>query len=446
MTDHELNHEHETTYKASRRLASERIIDWLTEEWAAKQERDDLTCVFTVNDVLHDGALASFDRTTDLWEGWRFTGADVVSNAAIPRVHAYDRKAELIQTAGTVKHRFEKAETGETLDVMTAAMLYADDHDHQYVVSYACLPDTFGTMWLAFSRECSRLARQVEQANHVVVLGGRATSFVPTVEWDQVVLPAELKANLLKDVESFFTKGIGIYQRLSLKPFRKLLLAGVPGTGKTMLCNALAKWALAKGYLVIYVSSARFGANFSIIDQAIATAAQNSRPTLMIIEELDAYLNAKDKALILNVLDGVESDVNPAGTMLISTTNYPEAIDERVLKRPGRLDRIFIIPEQRYEDDVEKMLRQYLGSMWQDEHMAIVPELVGYPGAFIREVAVYALTQVAYEDGEVLPLTMLEESFASLKNQIEARDDFLKQRNGMAFWKPGQQKNGVGKK
>lgn len=89
--------------------------------------------------------------------------------------------------------------------------------------------------------------------------------------------------------------------------------------------------------------------------------------------------------------------------LLVATTNYPEVIDERVLKRPGRLDRIFIIPETRAAIDAEKMLRQYLGTLWQDEHKGLIPALVGYPGAFIREVAVYALTQVAYDDLNHLP-------------------------------------------
>jgi hypothetical protein len=105
-----------------------------------------------------------------------------------------------------------------------------------------------------------------------------------------------------------------------------------------------------------------------------------------------------------------------------------------VLKRPGRLDRIFIIPETRRREDAEKMLKQYLGSMWSDEHRALVPRLVGYPGAFIREVAIFALTQVAYDDLTALPLAVLERSFNSLKEQIDVRDDFLTRRGGMSFF------------
>jgi hypothetical protein len=78
--------------------------------------------------------------------------------------------------------------------------------------------------------------------------------------------------------------------------------------------------------------------------------------------------------------------------------------------------------------------------MWKDEHAGLVPQLVGYPGAFIREVAIYALTQLAYEDLDDLSMDLLERSFKGLKDQIDARDDFLTQRttptNGATNGKP----------
>ena len=267
-----------------------------------------------------------------------------------------------------------------------------------------------------------------------MIIGGRAPSFIPTVEWDDVILPAKLKNELMQDVESFFSTGIEVYRRLKLKPFRKLLLAGVPGTGKTMLCSALARWSLGREYLVIYVSGAdRSGSSFWKIEQALSIAARSKVPTLILLEELDAYLHEEEKAMVLNVLDGAESAENEKGTLLIATTNYPEAIDERILKRPGRLDRIYIIPETREREDAERMLQQYLGTMWKEEHRTMAHELVGYPGAFIREVAVYALTQVAYEDLQELSLELLEQSFDRLQEQIEARDDFLTKRARVGF-------------
>ncbi|NJR12369.1 AAA family ATPase, partial [bacterium] len=74
-------------------------------------------------------------------------------------------------------------------------------------------------------------------------------------------------------------------------------------------------------------------------------------------KSLDAYLKGDSKAQMLNVLDGSETPLNPQGTLLIATTNHPEQIDNRVMKRPGRLDRIFIIPELKDKDDAYAMLK-----------------------------------------------------------------------------------------
>jgi SpoVK/Ycf46/Vps4 family AAA+-type ATPase len=287
-------------------------------------------------------------------------------------------------------------------------------------------------VWAAFENECQRVGRP---RNKVMVVGGNQRSFEPDVVWDDIVLPAELKAEIIKDVESFFAKGVAVYERLKLKPFRKLLLAGVPGTGKTMICTALARWGLERDYQVIYVSSASIsGPNFVKIQQALHIAAESRAPSIILLEELDAYLHEQQKALILNVLDGSESFSNPNGTLLVATTNYPEVIDDRVLKRPGRLDRIYIIPEVQREDLAIRLLRRYLGDLWHDDHTALADKLVGYPGAFVREVVVYALTQLAYDDGHELPLSLLADSFDRLHEQIAAKDDFLvKRRQAMGF-------------
>jgi ATP-dependent 26S proteasome regulatory subunit len=200
----------------------------------------------------------------------------------------------------------------------------------------------------------------------------------------------------------------------------------VPGTGKTMLCNALAKWALEQDYQAIYVSSAdQEGSKFWKIQHALYTASNAKKPSLIILEELDAYLHDEEKALILNVLDGAESFDNEKGTLLIATTNYPEAIDERVLKRPGRLDRIYVVPPVEDSDQAEDMLKLYLKDMWRDEHASLAPDLVGYPGSFVREVVVFALTQLVVDEVFELSEEDLRESYRTLRDQIEARNDLI---------------------
>jgi hypothetical protein len=416
---------------------------WIEQSWMPERTEQDLITLWVAISCVHETALSKFDPSYALPEGFRFVGSSPVPSSVVTRITWLYYADDLTYRSGANVYRFVKQETGETVEVLVVSSYYSDEGD---IVALACLPRSFIPVWKVFAEECDRLAGALTPNEKVVIIGGRTGSFVPTVKWDEIVLPVRLKEELLEDVDSFFTKGIEVYRRLNLKPFRKLLLAGVPGTGKTMLCSALAKWALDREYVVIYVSSAdRMGSSFMKIQHALSVAANSNRPALLLLEELDAYLDEEEKALVLNVLDGSESSVNDKGTLLIATTNYPEAIDERVLKRPGRLDRVFIIPETRDRDDAELMLRRYLGDMWRDEHRALVRHLVGYPGAFIREVAVYALTQVAHDDLPELPLEMLERSFQGLKDQIEARDDFLTRRSHskMGFGVDG---NGFGRR
>jgi hypothetical protein len=413
-------------------LKSDIIGQWIDSEWKPRFPGQDMLTLWVSNACIEDDVIVRFDREKELAGGFRFAGWSPTECAAVTPIHSHDWEGELSYRTGAFTYRFSLPETGETVEVILIASHFNDQGWN--IVTLAGLPRVFLPVWMAFENECNRLSTAIEPRPEVIIVGGHANSFVPTVNWDDVVLPEKLKSDIMEDARSFFTKGIDVYKRLNLKPFRKLLLAGVPGTGKTMICSALAKWAIGQGYVVIYVSSAHkgmndpYGSTFNKIEHALSVAAYSRYPSLILLEELDAYLHAEEKALILNVLDGNESSINDKGTLLVSTTNYPEAIDERILKRPGRLDRIFIIPETRMQEDAEKMLRQYLGAVWQDNHKALVPKLVGYPGAFIREVAVYALTQLAYDDLTELPYDLLERSFANLKDQIDARDDFLTNR------------------
>jgi hypothetical protein len=414
-------------------LKLEQMANWLKTNWMSRQPTRPFHLLVLETTCTRESILKRFSAETVLEGGWRFIGyeRDDVSN--FYPIDDYSMSyGEVTQLTGAFRHKFIQDSTQTTLEIAIITSYYASEYNH--IISLGCLPVDFVPVWISFAKECDRLDDAIAPKDMVHVIGGNANSFKPTVNWDEIILPTALKDDILGDVAAFFRRGVEVYRRLNLKPFRKLLLAGVPGTGKTMICSALAKWAIGQEYLVIYVSSAvrrpgEFsGASFSKIEEALEVARDSKYPTLILVEELDAYLHKDEKALVLNVLDGSETALNEQGTLLLATTNYPEAIDERVLKRPGRLDRIFIIPETRTQSDAEAMLRKYLGVMWQDDHRQIVPQLVGYPGAFIREVAVSALTQIAYHDIDELSLETLRNSFRSLKDQIEARDDFLTRR------------------
>lgn len=425
MSDNELYYEDDEDmgYRLDQSLKIDLLGHWIDTEWIPNRPDQNLITLRNATTCANKVVLSKFDHDFVLNDAYKFVGAESYDCPIVVRINQYSYADDgtLNYQTGAFIYRFVHIDNpDDVVEVLVMAAFYTNDG---HTLCLVCIPEDFLAVWTAFSKECDRL---MSPRQRVVVIGGNTRSFTPDVDWEDVILPEEVKGELLNDVRSFFTKGVDVYNRLKLKPFRKLLLAGVPGTGKTMLCTALAKWALDRDYMVIYISSADAnGSTFWKIQQALHVASTSKAPSIILLEEIDAYLHKHEKALVLNVLDGSESAVNEQGTMLIATTNYPEAIDERVLKRPGRLDRIFIIPETQSEEHAGQLLRRYLGEMWLTEHERIAKRLVGYPGAFIREVAVYALTHVAYEDLTDLPLELLEMSFQKLKDQIDAKDDFL---------------------
>lgn len=404
----------------------ETINRWIDAAYIAEQS-DDMLKILSRMACCNLTALADIAPAFPVGDGLVYDGYEEVDCPVVSAFVTY-RKEYPTHRTGALKFRFvREADSQPVFEVLLVSGWTSDEDVGVQMMVMACLPRQYVSQWLAFEQECHRIASSaITFREKVYVVGGAEDTFDAAVDWEDVYLPADLKESIMRDVDAFFEKGVAIYQRLKINPFRKLLLAGVPGTGKTMLCSALAKWAQGKDRFVIYVSgSNQFGAKFWKIHQALDMAAESNLPTIVIVEELDAYLDEESKAQLLNVLDGSETPVNPKGTVMIATTNHPEIIDNRVLKRPGRLDRIFIIPELDDETSAEEMLRAYLGAEWREEHRTIVPRLLGQPAAFIREVALSALTVAAYQDMQELPLAVLEESLQSLLKQIEAKDDFL---------------------
>ncbi|MBZ0297974.1 MAG: ATP-binding protein [Anaerolineae bacterium] len=402
----------------------EKLCRWIEEAYLPQQPTERIT-VLTRSACCNLTALAHVTPRFAVGEGFVYAGYESYPCETIPTFITYLEDKPAYRT-GALLFKFEK-EDGTGFEVLVASDWIDDDNVGIDMMGMACLPPEYADRWLEFEEECSRISRSaIAYKDKVYIVGGKDVTFDAMVKWEDVHLPAELKTTILKDIDSFFEKGVAIYQRLNINPFRKLLLAGVPGTGKTMLCSAIARLSQTKGRFIVYVSgSNRHGAQFWKIHQALDMAASSDMPTIVIVEELDSYLDEDSKAQLLNVLDGSETPNNPCGTVLIATTNHPEIIDDRVLKRPGRVDRIFIIPELSDEEDVERMLSAYLGDQWREEHQTIVPRLLGKPGAFVREVALYALTIAAYQDMDGLPLSLLEESLDTLTRQIEAKDGFL---------------------
>lgn len=409
----------------------ERLVQWAKELWQTRYTDEAYMTIWASPECSNKIALNKVKSGRKLKGKARYAGYTEVETDVVVPISDYGARGNrmvLTSTAGAYIFSFRDTTSDDLFEVIYASS-YIDD-DLQELTAIALVPEGRLDSWASFEGICARTVRpRIRRRRDVYIIGGSEAYFDPVVEWDDVILDAGLKADLMGDVEAFFSEGIDIYRTLKLAPFRKLLLAGVPGTGKTMLCAALARYALNQRRVVVYVSGAdRDGATFEKMQRAFHAVASANLPTLLVVEELDAYLRGDDKARILNVLDGIESPNNAKGTLMLATTNYPDAIDDRVFKRPGRLDRIFVIPTVQGRELAEEMLRHYMAEQWQPDHAQIAPKLVKQPGAFVREVALHARMLAAHERRTEVTLTMLEKSVDGLLKQMRLDSDLLTRR------------------
>lgn len=407
----------------------EPLVAWAQETWANRSPERAYVTIWASTECSNMLAHAQVKAGRRMRGKARYEGMEMIDCPLVTPISDYGargNKVMLTSTAGAFVFRF--SQDGTPFEVLYTSAYFNDDVQNLNAV--ALVPEECLETWASFEFACARAVRpRIRRRRDMYIIGGTDAYFDPTVDWDDIILDPALKDKLLEDMEAFFTKGVGIYRQLKLPPFRKLLLAGVPGTGKTMLCAAMAKIAIANGRVVVYVSGAdRDGASFEKIQRSLQAVTAARYPVLLIVEELDAYLQGDDKARVLNVLDGIESPNNPKGALLLATTNYPEAIDERISKRPGRLDRIFVIPTIQDNAQAEAMLRHYMSEQWQDVHSAVVPDLLNQPGAFVREVALHARMLAAHDHRLDVSVEMLESSVQSLLKQMRAESDFLSQR------------------
>jgi SpoVK/Ycf46/Vps4 family AAA+-type ATPase len=149
-----------------------------------------------------------------------------------------------------------------------------------------------------------------------------------------------------------------------------------------------------------------------------AKAAAQARPCIVMVEEMDMLVRPSSAAL--GFLDGTDTPRNPAGTYLIATTNYPRRIDKRILRRPGRIDRVLSVGA----------LRSRTAALVAQ---GLLPEDVALPAAElgkaldrttpaeIREIIATAIRLCAPEPGRpALPLDIetIGRARASLKQMI----------------------------
>lgn len=270
------------------------------------------------------------------------------------------------------------------------------------------------------SREESVYRRKAVQptlSQYGVIDGLEFISFLG-IERSDIVLDSEVWDQLDRNLFLFYTKRDALRRtKVGLK--RGLLLAGEPGTGKTMLCQHIV--GTFEGYTTIYVPTVLAGAISSIV-----ALAKDLQPALVIIEDVDliaedrSSLKAKAKSILGTLMNQMEGFSPADDVVFLLTTNHLGAIEPAIIARPGRIDHIISLPKP--NADLRRLLikKSCAGVHATADIEAWVGRTDGYSPASLKELVRKACS-ASLMDGDTLRLTdaALEKAFKDLESQAQ---------------------------
>ena len=219
-----------------------------------------------------------------------------------------------------------------------------------------------------------------------------------------------------------FLKNPKKYERLGAKIPRGVLLAGEPGTGKTLMARAVAGEA---GVPFFSISGSEFaemfvGVGASRVRDLFGKAKKNA-PSIIFIDEIDAVAHKRDARggagredeqtlnQILVEMDGFDNDT---GVIVMAATNRVDMLDKALL-RPGRFDRHVNVTLPERKDRVEILKVHFKNKPVAEDVKidALAAKTAGSSGADLANIANEAAITAARLDHKEITNADITEAF-----------------------------------
>ena len=212
------------------------------------------------------------------------------------------------------------------------------------------------------------------------------------------------------------------YEALGAKIPRGVLLAGDPGTGKTLMARAVAGEA---GVPFFSISGSEFAEMFVGVGASrvrdLFSKAKKNAPSIIFIDEIDAVAHKRDARggagredeqtlnQILVEMDGFDNDT---GVIVMAATNRVDMLDKALL-RPGRFDRHVNVALPERKDRVEILKVHFKNKPLADDVDldALAAKTAGSSGADLANIANEAAITAAREGRKQIKNDDITEAF-----------------------------------
>lgn len=270
-----------------------------------------------------------------------------------------------------------------------------------------------------------RLMNQAQTMNNQNIGFGKAKARLygpdkKKVTFKDVAGNESAKQDLAEIVD--FLKHPKKYEVLGAKIPRGVLLAGDPGTGKTLMARAVAGEANVPFFSISGSEFAEMfvGVGASRVRDLFSKAKKNS-PSIIFIDEIDAVAHKRDARggagredeqtlnQILVEMDGFDND---SGVIVIAATNRVDMLDKALL-RPGRFDRHVNVALPERKDRLE-ILKVHFKNKPVDGSVnldALAAKTAGSSGADLANIANEAAITAAREGHKEITNSDVTEAF-----------------------------------
>ncbi len=219
-----------------------------------------------------------------------------------------------------------------------------------------------------------------------------------------------------------FLKNPKKYEKLGAKIPRGVLLAGDPGTGKTLMARAVAGEADVPFFSISGSEFAEMfvGVGASRVRDLFSKAKKNA-PSIIFIDEIDAVAHKRDARggagredeqtlnQILVEMDGFDND---SGVIVMAATNRVDMLDKALL-RPGRFDRHVNVTLPERKDRLEILKVHFKGKPVEAnvDLEALAKKTAGSSGADLANIANEAAITAAREGHKAISNADLTSAF-----------------------------------